>query len=58
MTWLLVFASLAYVIFLFAIATWGDRLGSWANKISHQANDLLHVIGHLLHLLDLLWRCG
>ncbi|WP_300319358.1 PAS domain-containing hybrid sensor histidine kinase/response regulator [Idiomarina sp.] len=36
MTWLLVFASLAYVIFLFAIATWGDRLGSWANKISHK----------------------
>lgn len=36
MTWLLVFASLAYVIFLFAIASWGDRLGSWANKISHK----------------------
>ncbi len=36
MTWLLIFASLAYVIFLFAVATWGDRLGSWANKISHK----------------------
>lgn len=36
MTWLLVLASLAYVIFLFTVATWGDRLGSWANKISHK----------------------
>jgi Na+/proline symporter len=36
MTWLLIFASLAYVIFLFAVATWGDRAGSWANKISHK----------------------
>ena len=36
MTWILVLASLLYVVFLFAIASWGDKTNSWANKLSHR----------------------
>jgi len=35
MTWLLVFASLAYIALLFAVAHWGDKQNSWANRASY-----------------------
>lgn len=36
MTWILVLASLLYVVFLFTIASWGDQKDSWANRLSHR----------------------
>lgn len=35
MTWLLVFASLAYIALLFMVAHWGDKPRSWANRASY-----------------------
>ncbi|MEX1221166.1 MAG: PAS-domain containing protein [Idiomarina sp.] len=35
MTWLLVFASLAYIALLFMVAHWGDKSRSWANRASY-----------------------
>ena len=36
MTWILVLASLLYVVFLFTVASWGDQKNSWANRLSHR----------------------
>ncbi|RUO80239.1 hybrid sensor histidine kinase/response regulator [Idiomarina tyrosinivorans] len=36
MSWLLVFAALAYIAFLFTVASYGDKVGSWANRISYR----------------------
>ncbi|WP_404401860.1 hybrid sensor histidine kinase/response regulator [Idiomarina seosinensis] len=36
MTWILVLASLLYVVFLFTVASWGDQKRSWAHKLSRR----------------------
>ena len=52
--WFIVVVALAYIGFLFLVASYGDRSARARARQPRAAADLSAVARHLLHLVDLL----